>query len=174
MSSHRGRIHEQITGLGKGFGLQILPQPLPDSALFPAPKAHVDRMPVAECFRQIPPGTARAIQIQERFEEFPIAEARRGARGGIFGRGHRRLQLFPQHIVNQFSLLEFAHPKFPACFRESVQIIREHYLKSLFAWDHIHWFDGRLATRLMVEAAVVLPGGWSVKLKLRPEVVGSP
>jgi hypothetical protein len=128
MSSHRGRIHEQITGLGKGFGLQILPQPLPDSALFPAPKAHVDRMPVAECFRQIPPGTARAIQIQERFEEFPIAEARRGARGGIFGRGHRRLQLFPQHIVNQFSLLEFAHPKFPACFRESVQIIREHYL----------------------------------------------
>jgi hypothetical protein len=26
--------------------------------------------------------------------------------------------------------LEFAHPKFPACFRESVQIIREHYLAS--------------------------------------------
>ena len=36
-------------GLGqKGGGLQILPQPLPDATLSPAPEAHVDGMPVTE------------------------------------------------------------------------------------------------------------------------------
>jgi hypothetical protein len=40
----------------------------------------------------------------------------------------RRFQLFPQGIRDQFALLDFAHPKFPPPFRQSVQLIREHCL----------------------------------------------
>jgi len=47
-------------------GLQILPQTRPDPARFPAPESHVNRMPVAQFRRQVPPRTARALKIKQQ------------------------------------------------------------------------------------------------------------
>ena len=66
MRPHRGGIDEEMAGLGKAFGLEQLPQPPPDPALFPAPKAHIDRMPVAQLRGQVPPRTARAVEVENR------------------------------------------------------------------------------------------------------------
>ena len=72
MGPHRGRIQEHTTGFGKGLGLQIFPQTLPDAARLPTPKSHVNRVPVTQLRRQIPPWTACAIEMQQGFQKLPI------------------------------------------------------------------------------------------------------
>ena len=93
MSAHRRRIQEHTTRAGKGLGLEIFPKPRPDAAGLPAPKAHVDRVPIAEGGRQIAPRAAGALQMEEGFEELAIGHFPRGASRGMFGRRERHFQL---------------------------------------------------------------------------------
>jgi hypothetical protein len=130
MRPHRRGIQEQRPCLGKGLGLQTFPDALPNPALLPAPEAHVDRMPVAQCRRQIPPGTTRAIQIKDGFDKLAITLIRRRARRGMFGRRDGRLQRLPKTIADQFSHSDGFHPLLGSGRRSLVdQIIREHGLE---------------------------------------------
>ena len=53
MGAHRRRIHAHAARSGEGLGLEIFPEPLPDTARLPPPEAHVDRVPGAEWRWQI-------------------------------------------------------------------------------------------------------------------------
>jgi hypothetical protein len=129
MRAHRRRIHEQRPCLGKRCGLEIFPQALPDAALLPAPEAHVDRMPVAQRRRQIPPRTTRAIQIEDGFDKLPITQTRRRSRRGMLGCRDCRLQRLPNTIADQFPHSDGFHPILGSGSRSLVdQIIREHGL----------------------------------------------
>ena len=129
MRPHRGRIQEQTAGFGERRGVQIFPQTLPDPARLPTPEAHVNGMPAAQLGRQIPPRTARAIEVKHRFEELPIAEVWRRSRRRMLGLRQSLFELFPRQVADQFSHLGFGHPKFQSSHAVFVHtIIREHYL----------------------------------------------
>jgi len=103
MGAHRRRIQEHSARSGERLGVQIFPQPRPDSACFPTPEAHVDRMPVAQFGRQIPPRTARALEMQHRFEKFPVTEFAWGSRFRMFGLFQGTLQFQPHLIADDFA-----------------------------------------------------------------------
>jgi hypothetical protein len=129
MRPHRRGIQEQTAGLGKALGLQIFPQTLPDAARLPASEAHVNGVPVTQLGRQIPPRAARAIEMEHRFQELPIAQLRRRSRRRVFGLDQSHFELFPRPVANQFSLFGFRHPKFQSLIGIFVHtIIREHDL----------------------------------------------
>ena len=129
MRPHGRGIQEQTAGLGEGLGLQVFPQARPDPTRFPAPEAHVNGMPVTQFGRQIPPRAARAIEMEHRFQELPIAALRRCSRRRVFGLGQSHLELFPRKVADQFSDFGFRYPKFQSPIAVFVHtIIREHCL----------------------------------------------
>src|SRR5215217_137767 len=73
----------------------MLPQMVPYPTRFPAPKAHVDRMPVAQLCRQISPRTPSAVEMQQRLQELTIAHLPGRSGKGMFRCVDRRLQLSP-------------------------------------------------------------------------------
>ena len=127
--AHRGRIQQEISCLGEGFTLQALPEPLPDPTRLPPPESHINRMPVAQLRRQVPPRAARAVEVEHRLQELPLTQFPWRSSHGMFGGFHQRLQAFPDLIADDFAHLGFAHPKLPSSFPPRVQIIREHYLE---------------------------------------------
>ena len=129
MGAHRGRIQEHATRSSEGLSLQIFPEPWPDAAGLPAPKTHVDRVPVTEGRRQIAPRAAGALQMEERFEELAIGHLAGRAGRGMFGRGQRDFELRPKGVADDFPHGMFEHPKFQAKPSTIVHtIIREHCL----------------------------------------------
>ena len=90
----------------------MFPEPLPDAARFPTPEAHIDRVPVAEWCRQIAPGAAGALQIENRFEKLPIGHLARRTSGGVFGGRERLFKLGPDFIGDDLTHRMFEHPKF--------------------------------------------------------------
>lgn len=94
--------------------MQALPQALPDPARFPAPEAHIDRVPVTKLRRQIAPRAAGAQQVEQGFEELPIGYLTRGTGRGVFGSAHRRFELLPDGIGDDFAHRMFQHPKLPS------------------------------------------------------------
>ena len=127
--AHGGRIQEQGAGVGEGFGLQILPESLPDPARFPAPEAHVNGMPVTELGRQIPPRTAGALQMEDRFEELSVGHCAGRPSLRMLGRSHGRFELLPDGIGDDFTHGMLQHPKLQSRTRIIVHfIIREHCL----------------------------------------------
>jgi len=128
--AHGGRIQEQGAGVGEGFGLQILPESLPDPARFPAPEAHVNGMPVTELGRQIPPRTAGALQMEDRFEELSVGHCAGRPSLRMLGRSHGRFELLPDGIGDDFTHGMLQHPKLQSRTRIIVPfIIREHCLE---------------------------------------------
>ena len=103
MGAHRGRIQEQAARAGERLGLQISPQTLPDSARLPASEAHVNCMPIAQLGRQIAPRASRPLEMEHRFEELPITEFGRSTRKGMLGHLHRRPELLPHGIADDFA-----------------------------------------------------------------------
>ena len=104
MCAHGRRIQEQATGSGQRLGLQVLPQALPDSPRLPTPEAHVNGMPVAQLGGQIPPRTARALEMEHRFEKLPVCQIPRRARPRMLGGLHGCLQFGPYGIADDFAL----------------------------------------------------------------------
>ena len=80
--------------------LEPLPEPLPQLALFPAAKAVVDGVPVAELIGQVPPRNPGACLVQDGFDEHPVAELRRAA-GGVLELPQHRFDCRPQRITDQ-------------------------------------------------------------------------
>ena len=112
MRPHRRRIQEHSAGAGQRFGVQTFPEPLPDPTGLPASEAPVHGVPIPECGGQIAPRTAGALEMQQRFEELPVAEFAGSPRPRMLGRGHGRLELFPLGVADDFSHRMFGHPKF--------------------------------------------------------------
>ncbi len=126
---HRGRIQEQGAGPGERFGLQVLPEPLPNPARFPAPEAHVNGMPITQLRRQIPPRAPSPLQMEDRFEELSVGHLTGRAGLGMFGCGEGRFELLPHRIGNDFTHGMLQHPKLQSRTKTIVHtIIREHYL----------------------------------------------
>jgi hypothetical protein len=110
MGPHRRRVDKQSPRLGKNFAPQMLPQALPDPTLFPPPETHVNRVPVSKLGRQVPPRTARAIQVEDRFNKFPLCRITGCTRQGVLGCFHRWSQFLPDRIADNFARFDFAHP----------------------------------------------------------------
>src|SRR5215217_6141914 len=85
----------------------MLPQMVPYPTRFRAPKAHVDRMPVAQLCRQISPRTSRAVEMQQRLQELTIAHLPGRSGKGMFRCVDRRLQLLPDLVGDDFCALGF-------------------------------------------------------------------
>jgi len=70
MGAHDGRIDHRVFVVGiRG---QMLEHPLPDARLGPAGKARMNRLPVSEPLRQVPPGHAGPISVQNRLDKQTI------------------------------------------------------------------------------------------------------
>ena len=109
--------------------MQILPEPLPDTARFPPPKAHVNGMPIAQLGRQISPRAAGALEMEDRFEELSVRHFAGRAGLRMLGRGHGRFELLPHGIGNDFTHGMLLHPKLQSLITKIVHIIiREHCL----------------------------------------------
>src|SRR5258708_17016358 len=67
MSTHDGRIDHRVFVVGV-LG-QMLEDPLPNAGLGPAGKARMNRFPVSEALRQVPPGHAGPISAQNCLTE---------------------------------------------------------------------------------------------------------
>src|SRR5580693_528605 len=74
MSTHDGRIDHRVFVVGV-LG-QILEDPLPDAGLGPAGKARMNRLPVSEALRQVPPRHAGPISVQNRLNKQTIVRRR--------------------------------------------------------------------------------------------------
>src|SRR5262245_32568606 len=74
MGAHNGRIDKEVARQGTGLRLEMLPEPAPDATRLPAAKAVVDRIPVPKVLWQVAPRCPRAGQIEDGFNEHPIAE----------------------------------------------------------------------------------------------------
>ena len=147
MRPHRGRIQEQGAGPGERFGLQVLPEPLPDPARFPAPEAHVNGMPIAQLGRQIPPRAAGALEMEDRFEELSVGHFAGRAGLRMLGCSHGRFELLPDRMSDYFTHRMLQHPKLQSRTRIIVHIIiREHCL------DRIH----RIFRILRIYAAIAM------------------
>src|SRR5215470_14693680 len=68
------RINKEVACKGTILGLEILPEPAPNAASFPAAKAVVHRVPVAKIGWEVAPRCARARQIEHGFDKQPITE----------------------------------------------------------------------------------------------------
>ncbi len=120
---------KQLTGL-EAFGNQVHAEMLQSlkndpepAARFSAPEAHVDGVPVTQLRRQVPPRTAGPIQIQDRSEEFALTQLVWRSRQGMLGRFHRRFQLLPDFIADDFAHFAFTRPKLPSQIPFRVQQI---------------------------------------------------
>src|SRR5450759_2650093 len=70
MGTHDGRIDHRVFVVGiRG---EMLEDPLPDTRLGPASKARMNRLPVSEPLRQVPPGHSSPISVQDRLHEQTI------------------------------------------------------------------------------------------------------
>ncbi len=115
--------------MGKGFGLEVFPQTLPDSARLPTPEAHVNGVPVTQLRRQIPPWAAGALKMEDGFQKLPVAHLAGRSGGRMFRRLHRRFELFPDFRANDFTHGMFEHPQFQSASKTFVHtIIREQNL----------------------------------------------
>jgi len=86
-------------------------------------------MPITEFRRQIPPRTAGAQKVEDRFEELAIRHLAGRAGLRMFGRANRGFKLLPDLIGDAFAHGMFEHPKFQSAPRTFVHIIiREHCL----------------------------------------------
>ena len=121
MSAHRGRIHEHAARSGEGLGLEIFPEPLPDAARLPTPEAHVNRVPVAEWRRQIAPGAASALEMENRFEKLPIRHFAWRTGRGVFGCRERLFELGPDFVGDDLAHRMLEHPKFQSVIAIIVQ-----------------------------------------------------
>src|SRR5207248_605932 len=74
MSAHDGAVDDRVFVVG--IGREMLEDALPDSGFGPAAKAPMHVLPVAEAFRQVAPGNAGAVAIQNRLDEQAVV--RRG------------------------------------------------------------------------------------------------
>src|SRR5215468_9153761 len=85
MSAHDRGIDQEVTRQGTVLRLEAFPELAPDPAPFPAAKAVIDRVPVPKVRREVAPGRPRAGQIEDGFNEHPIAECRGAASAGFDG-----------------------------------------------------------------------------------------
>jgi len=70
MGAHDGRIDHRVFVVGiRG---QMLEHPLPDARLGPTGKARMNRFPRPEALRQVPPGHAGPITVQNRLDKQPV------------------------------------------------------------------------------------------------------
>ena len=100
MRARNRRVDEQLLEPLIVDALEPLPEPLPQLALFPAAKAVVDGVPVAELIGQVPPRNPGACLVQDGFDEHPVAELRRAA-GGVLELPQHRFDFRPQRITDQ-------------------------------------------------------------------------
>jgi hypothetical protein len=70
MGPHDGRIDHRVFVVGI-LG-QMLEHPLPDARLGPTGKARMNRFPRAEALRQVAPGHAGSITVQNRLDKKTI------------------------------------------------------------------------------------------------------
>src|SRR5215471_841122 len=99
MGADNRRIDKEVACLGRGVRLETLPQLAPEPTPFPAAKAVVHRIPVAKCLWQVAPRRSGTGQVQNGFNEHPIAKHRgtpsTGFEGGEDG-GNLRPSLLSQ------------------------------------------------------------------------------
>ena len=70
MGPHDGRIDHRVFVVGvRG---QMLEDALPDARLGPAGKARMNRLPGSEALRQVPPGHAGPVSVQNRLDKQTI------------------------------------------------------------------------------------------------------
>jgi len=87
-------------------------------------------VPVAEFRRQIAPGAAGPLEVEQRLQKLAIGHLAGRAGRGMFGRADGFFQGFPDLIVDDFPHGMFDHPKFQSPPRYFVHIIiREHALE---------------------------------------------
>src|SRR5215471_8150866 len=71
---HNRRIDKEMAGQRTGIRLEPLPELAPEPAPFPAAQAVRDRVPASKRRWQVTPGRSRTGEVQNGFDEHPIAE----------------------------------------------------------------------------------------------------
>src|SRR4030095_15647427 len=100
MSADNCRIEKKVACLGRGVRLETLPKLAPDPTPFPAAKAVVHRIPVSKLLWQITPRCPGTGQVQNGFNEHPIAK-HRGTPSTGFDGGEEGGHLHPGLLSQQ-------------------------------------------------------------------------
>ena len=100
MRSNDGRINEKIAHRLGVEALEMLPNLLPKSRIFPTAESFVSANPTAEFFRQISPRISRSGLIEDGFHEHSVAEFGRAVLS-LFEFFDERFNGFPKFVANQ-------------------------------------------------------------------------